>query len=52
MKKNWILHELEKKMKLKIELPSHELYKPVDRLGLPNNLVNQLIRGIMSFVII
>ena len=51
MKKNWVLHELEKK-KLKNELTSHKLFKPVDRLGLPNNLVDKLIRGTMSIIIV
>jgi hypothetical protein len=51
MKKYWALHEFKrkKKLKLKTKMTSHELYKPVDQLGLPNNLVDRLIGGIMNF---
>jgi hypothetical protein len=47
MKKHWILHEL--KNKTETELTSHKLYKSVDWLRLPNDLVDRLIRGTMSF---
>jgi hypothetical protein len=50
MKKLGILHEL--KNKTESELTSHKLYKSVDRLGLPNDLVDRLIGGTMSFAIV
>ena len=50
MKKHGILHEL--KNKTETELTSHKLYKSVDRLGLPNDLVDRLIGGTMSFAIV
>jgi len=51
MKKLWVLYELKKK-KLKIELTSHELYKMIYGLGLPNDMVIRLIGTIMKLATI
>jgi hypothetical protein len=50
MKKFWVLYELKKK--LKIELTSHEWYKMIYGLGLPNDMVIRLIGIIMKLAAI
>jgi hypothetical protein len=41
----WLGEELITKKKTETKLISDVLHKPVDHLGLPNDLVNQLTRG-------